>query len=78
MDEKQNEMLEQLVAEVEMLRSAVAVLLPFCLSRDALIAYRNELPSPLELTEARREALSHFTGELDLGEALERRSPRRR
>ena len=77
MDVNEREMLEQLVAEVAILRSAVAVLIPFCLSRDALRAYRNEIPSPVGVPEPRGKALAHFARELDLGESLQRRSPRR-
>ena len=46
MDEYERALLEKLVANVEVLRSAVALLICAGLSDDALRAYRGELPSP--------------------------------
>ena len=77
MSEDQNEMLERLVAEVAILRSAVALLLSASLHPDALTAYRNELPSPAELSEIGSEVLSQFSRDLDRGVALDKGFPKK-
>ena len=78
MDADQHQMLERLVAEVAILRSAVALLLAANLSPDGLRAYRNDLPSPTDLSEPSAETLRQFSDDLDLGVALQRRFPKKR
>ena len=75
MDENQNEMIERLVAEVAILRSAVALLLAANVSPDALTAYKNGLPSPIEVSENLAEVLTEFARDLDLGITLQSKFP---
>ena len=78
MDADQHETLEQLVAEVAILRSTVALLLAANLSPNGLQAFRNGLPSPAELPEIRADVLRNFSRDLDLGLDIQRRSPKKR
>ena len=78
MDVNEHEMLERLVADVATLRSAVALLLAATLSPNGLRAYRNNLPSPAELSEPDAQVLRDFGSDLDLGVEIERRSPSKR
>ena len=72
MDEYERALLEKLVANVEVLRSAVALLICSGLSDDALKAYRKTLPSTVvgsgtaEALDPFDEALRHLAGELNL------------
>ena len=77
MDVNEHEMLERIVAEVAILRSAVALLLAAGLSPDALRSYRNELPSPTEVPENIAEVLSQFSRDLDLGIGLQGKFPKK-
>ena len=77
MSEDQQEMLEQVVAEVTVLRSAVAVLLAAVLSPDALRSYRTDLPSPIEFSEIRGKTLANFSRDLDHGIDLNSRFAKR-
>ena len=63
-------MLEQVVAEVATLRSAVALLLAASVPPDTLSTYRHELPSPGELPEIAGKVLSKFSRDLDHAAAV--------
>ncbi len=73
----QQALLEQVVVEVTVLRSAVAVLLAAVLSPDALRAYRSEIKPLVEFPEVSDEVLSDFSRDLDHGIALNRRFAKR-
>jgi hypothetical protein len=78
MDEYERALLEKLAANVEVLRSAVALLICSGLSDDALKAYRETLPSTVvgsgtaEDIQPFDEASRHLAGELNLHSELVR------